>query len=415
MTDDGKVESREAELPTTGALLRNPSFFILWVAGVSYGTLRWLEILSIGLHAYDKTGSPLVVAGLMIARMAPMVLLGSYVGTLADRFDRKRLLLGGLCLVIATSATLATLAMLEELPLWALAMGTFVSGMFFTMDLTVRRALLGEAAGPNAIGRALALDSATSNATRMLGPICGGIVYEAVGLSGAYTTSAFAYVVIVALVSRLPTPGRLRDSCAESYWSSMRGALAFARTSPSIVPTLSITVIINIWAFPVLTMVPVIGRGPLELSATGVGLLASAEGAGAFLGALVLSMTVRATSYVRVYVVGSSMFLAGVIVFSLATQASWAWSALFVGGIGVAGFAAMQPTLIMASTPPEYRSRIMGLLTMCIGTGPLGIFHLGAMAEWLGPNTAVMVMAAEGVMVLLAVLAYWPVLRQRSL
>ena len=91
------------------------------------------------------------------------------------------------------------------------------------------------------------------------------------------------------------------------------------------------------------------------------------------------------------------------------------WPMLVAGGLGVAGFAAMQPTLIMAFTDPAFRCRVMGLLSVCIGTGPIGILHLGLMAEWLGPARAVTVMGLEGLVMMGLVIAVFPTLRQPGL
>jgi MFS family permease len=396
----------------TGSLLRNKDFLILWATGASYGTLRWLEILGLALFTFDQTQSPLAVAGMMFLRMLPMILFGSVIGAVADRFDRKRLLVGGIVCLGLLASTLAMLATFDLLRLWVLACAVFVSGIFFTGDLTIRRTLLGEVAGTHRLGRALALDSATSNATRMLGPLTGGIVYGWLGMQGIYIIAATVYVLVVAMVLRLGArpPRAVHDR--ESFVHSIVAAFRYVRSEPRILATLSVTVIINVWAFPVATMVPVIGRETFELSASWVGFLASAEGTGAFLGALALSWFIRPAFYLRAYVAGSCVFLLAIVVFALMPDLYAAWPALCVGGLGVAGFAAMQPTLIMAFTDPAYRSRIMGLLTVCIGTGPIGILHVGLMAEWLGPTTAVLVMGLEGLLVLGFVVWHWPTLRQ---
>ena len=75
----------------------------------------------------------------------------------------------------------------------------------------------------------------------------------------------------------------------------------------------------------------------------------------------------------------------------------------------------MQPTLILAFADPAYRSRVMGLLTVCIGTGPVGILHVGLLAEWLGPTNAVMVMSAEGILAIAWAVSHWPTLRRAEL
>ena len=85
---------------------------------------------------------------------------------------------------------------------------------------------------------------------------------------------------------------------------------------------------------------------------------------------------------------------------------------LFVGGLGEAGFSSMQATIAFTTTPPEARSRIMGLIVVCIGFGPLGVLHTGFMANWLGADIAIGIIAIEGMIATLICLWLIPALRQ---
>ncbi|MEM7403885.1 MAG: MFS transporter [Pseudomonadota bacterium] len=393
-------------------LFRQPGFATLWLTGVLYGTMRWLEVLVIALYTFELTASPLSVAGMMFLRMLPMILFGSVLGAAADRFNRLRLLQAGFVLLIITSACVAALAFSGQLALWQLAVAVFASGSVFSADLTLRRMLLGEAAGPARLGQGLALDSATSNATRMIGPLLGGLAYETLGLVGVYGIAAGCFAVLAVALGRLDASAPGPSTSTTAFTQALRDAVDYVRGRPEIQATLAVTVVINMFAFPVASMVPVIGREDFALSPAAVGLLASGEGAGAFVGALVLSWLIKPTYYIRAYVAGSAVFLSAVTLFSTASGLWPGWTLLVAGGLGVAGFAAMQPTLIMSFSAPALRGRVMGLVTVCIGTGPIGILHLGLMAEWLTPALAVRVMALEGLLLLGVLLLRFPMLRR---
>lgn len=397
----------------SSSLFSRPGFTTLWGIGAIYGTVRWLEILSVSLYTFDATRSPLIVAAMMVARMSPMMLFGSILGAYADRFNRKHLLVTGLCTMTLVTATVLALIATEHLALWHLAIAVFLSGTFFSTDFPVRRTLLGEAAGSEHMGRAMSLDSATNSATRMLGPLAGGFIFQALGLAGVYSIGFIAFVSLIFTALRLPDSSAHHVRSQESLLRSLGDAWHYARRHPGIQATLAITVIINMFAFPVATMVPVIGRETMELSAVEVGFLASAEGMGALLGALILTRIVTPARYVRFYMTGSFIFALCVALFALMATLWMAWPILFIGGLGVAGFGAMQSTLIMANAEPAYRSRMMGLLAVCIGTGPIGILHVGAMAEWIGSSNAVYIMAMEGVGALLIATLRWPHLLRR--
>ena len=168
-------------------------------------------------------------------------------------------------------------------------------------------------------------------------------------------------------------------------------------------------------AFPFATMIPVIGGEVMALSPALVGLLAAAEGTGAFLGALVIAAFGKPRHYGLFYVGGSFLFLAAVLVFSNLSGFSLAFVVLMTGGFGVAGFASMQSTILLVSASPEYRSRIMGLLAVSIGAGPFGVFHVGFLGEHFGGATAVSIIAIEGLAVMALTHKLWqPLLQPRQ-
>ncbi len=141
------------------------AFRRLWIIGALSGTVRWLEMLAIGIYVFNTTGSPLQVALLTFVRMVPMALFGAPVGAIAERINRKLLLAIGLAALTASSATLGVLMIVGAIELWHIALGAFLNGVVWTSEFPVRRNMLGEIAGMDRIGAAMGIDSATNNAT----------------------------------------------------------------------------------------------------------------------------------------------------------------------------------------------------------------------------------------------------------
>jgi len=272
----------------------------------------------------------------------------------------------------------------------------------------VRRPMLAEIAGIARMGRALALDTITANGSRMLGPLLGGALLELVGLGGAYLLGAGLYLVGVVIIA----VGKLAENPVErtqgGIWRSVFEGLQSLRTQRLMTSVLLVTIVFNLWGFPFLSMVPVIGKDSLGLSAFWVGLLTSAEGAGALLGASTVALFIRVQLYRGVYLAGVVLCMMAALGFAHSPWATTAGLALLVAGFGIAGFAAMQSTLVLVHTPPENRSRMMGVLAMCIGTAPLGLLHIGWLAGLLGPHTAITVVAIEGLAALALVCRLFP-------
>ena len=121
-----RTEDVAAIAGRSGSLLRDPGFLRVWLAGGIAGVLRWLELLAIAVYVLEITASPFLVALMTFLRMAPMFLFGIPAGALADRHDRKRLLIICLLVLAAAAAALAIVAFMGRIALWQIALGTFL-------------------------------------------------------------------------------------------------------------------------------------------------------------------------------------------------------------------------------------------------------------------------------------------------
>lgn len=394
----GAPDARSAkdERRARRALAADTNFRRLWFTGWSSESMRWLEILATSVFVFELTGSPLTVALVNLVRMLPNILVGVFMGAVAERVSRKVLVMAGLALSCAATAVLGLLAAAGAIEVWHIAAGGIINGLVFTVEFPGRRNLLGEIAGPDRVGTAMGLDSVTRNSTRVLGPALGGLLLETVGLQGTYLLAAVfhgaSFYLMAGLAYRAvrPPDGRWK------VFSNVVEGLRYIRSRRAIVGVLVITVVMNIWGFVYATMVPVIGKGELGLSAFPIGLLLSSEGLGAMLGALVIALFARPQHYAKIYLYGPVLFLLAVTAFSFSDLYLVSLAVLFAGGFGLAGFSTMQATIPFLGTAPEMRGRVMGVMSMAIGTGPIGILHLGLLANWLGAPTAVTIIAVEG-------------------
>ncbi|MEM7406806.1 MAG: MFS transporter [Pseudomonadota bacterium] len=403
----GRGESAGTAPESRLSLLKEREFVTLWMLGALASIIRWLEMLAIGVYVFDVTGSPFLVAVMTVARMAPLALAGMLSGVVAEYVNRRTLLIAGFGLMAVQSAGLALWSTLTPVPIWALIVASFANGLFWTTDFSARRTIMAEVCGVRRIGIAMSLDSITSNGTRMLGPALGGLLLQLIGLDGAFILGIFVYLIGTGLAFSLvrPPDGSGDD---QGILASMLEGLRYIRTNRALTATLMITIVFNVWGFPMTSMVPVIGKDFLQLSAFPVGLLMSAEGVGATIAALLITAYSQPRIYKRLYFFGVFLYLDMILLFA---YTGWPWLSgawLLILGLGGAAFASMQAALVLLYTKPEYRSRVMGVLAVCIGTGPLGFIHLGLLADWVGAPLALVIMALEGILALLIVAIIWP-------
>ncbi|HIB80387.1 MAG TPA: MFS transporter [Gammaproteobacteria bacterium] len=391
-----------------GELLRNREFRLIWLIGAASNTLRWLEILAVGVVVFDMTGSPFQVAFMIILRFLPMALMGAFTGVVAERVNRRVFLILSLVFMLGTSVMLTLLAFGGYLNLWVIGLSVVLNGLFWTTDNPIRRTLLGEVVRPAQIGIAMSLDTVTNSTTRFLGPLVGGIFLEFAGLEGVFLVGAVLYAgaLLLACVTQPVSARQHREH--RSMFNFLADGIRVLQTNRVLVGVLAITVIYNLWAFPFVSMIPVIGKDDLGLSPLPVGLLVSAEGAGTLIGALLVLLTRSVAHYRRLYTFGLGISLAMALIYSQMGSFLPSGAFLALEGIGAGIFAAMQAALVLLNTPPQMRSRMMGLLSVCVGLCALGFLHIGLLADWVGAQNAVLICTAEGLVALFLVCWTWP-------
>jgi MFS family permease len=394
------------------ALLSSAAFLRLWLIGGCVNTMRWFEVLSAALFTLDVTGSGFDVALVSAARTMPMFLLGAFSGVVTEAVNRKQVLLYGQVLTCLASASVALLALAGVAQPWHVAVAALVSGVVWSTEMATRRRMVGECVEGGLVSRALALDTMSNSFTRLLGPIFAGIIYQRMGLAGSFGLSACVYALAAFLAAGLQYRQDIRRLVLGNVPRELAEGLRYVRADLVIGGVLAVTVAMNLLGFPYAALVAPIGRMVFQVSPTLVGVLAASEAFGAFIGGAFLTSREPAINGRLLMVGGSIMFLACVVAMPLAPGFWFACLLLTIGGFGSAAFANMQTSLIVLHTPVHIRSRLMGLLTVCIGMGPLGILLMGTMADFVGPMLAIDLVAAIGFVAVCTIGVVW---RQREM
>ena len=383
-----------------------PDFWRLWYAGLVSSTVRWLETVVVGVVVYQQTNSAFVVAAITMLRLLPMALFGAFLGAFAETFDRRLTLAGMIGLMAITSAVLSVVAWTSTLQVWQLAVASFVNGCGWATDNPLRRMMMGEVVGRDRMGTAMALDVVGSNASRMVGPTMGGLLLAGVGIGGTFLLSVVMYTTAIAatlLVRHRIPPATGESAVLARTWE----AVAIVFRDRRLRATMVVTIIYNVFAWPVTSMIPVIGRDRLLLGPEGVGILTSLDGVGAFAGALLLARWLTPRWHASAYVGGVAVYLMALIGFALAATVVPAGAALLFTGLSGAAFATLQATIVYLLAPVDMRSRILGVLSVCIGTGPIGFLWLGWLADRIGASDAMVITGGIGLLALLAAYPMW--------
>jgi predicted MFS family arabinose efflux permease len=226
--------------------------------------------------------------------------------------------------------------------------------------------------------------------------LAGGAAYQSLGLGGAYFLSAILYLAAGITVSGLDFSQEPRKLRFGRIAIDIAEAVGVARANPAILTVVLVSIIMNMFAFSYSALIAPIGLDVYRVSPILVGALAAAEPIGAIVIGIPLSTGWLRLNGRRALLRGSLLFLIGLAAMALSP---WYWLAfvlLLIGGLGTAAFSNMQTTLILTETPPPARSRVMGIVTMCIGTGPVGVVMIGILSGQVGPPVAILMMAGLG-------------------
>jgi predicted MFS family arabinose efflux permease len=395
-------------------LHKNRAFLTFWGLGALNSTGRWLETLVFAIFVFDQTGSPFLVASMLMLRLLPMAMFGIFGGIIADRLNRYTILRIASALVAVVALILYGLSSNGLLEVWHIGLASFISGLVWSTDFPVRRTLMSDLAGPSRVSRAMSLDILAGSVTRTLGPLLGGVLYQQVGIEGAFLLGGFLYTcgwILIAMTKR-----QTETPCSEqrSVLEDIRHGLSILRDHEFLPGLLVVTIIFNVWGYPFISMVPVIAKDFLDLSDGATGFLTSAEGAGALLGAIALSILAKSEHARYFYTLSVLAYCLFAFTFSLSTVLWLSAALLVIVGFVSAAFGAMQSTLVLLNSPTGYQRQMMGVLSVCIGTAPIGFLHIGFLADQFGATTACSITAIEGTLAMIIAIWRWPSLLRRQ-
>ena len=407
--DETEVSSRFR----TFRSLRNPVFRRLWMAGWVWYVSRMMEMAVLSWLVLDLTDSPSQVALVGVFRMAPMFLLGFVAGSVSDRFPRKYVMISTQIVnVVVVGGMLAVLVRGGVEP-WHAYLATFLTGSAWAVDFSARRAYFAEIFRGDALTNAISLDVVALTGSSIIGPLFAGTIIELVDFSGSYGLMFGLYLAAGWVLFTIPKTESMGIE-KTPVLRHLKESVTALVTNRALLAALTITVSLNFFGFPFLIMVPVIGRDVLGANAFLYGVLAGAAGIGSLTGAIIIASR-QIRNHGQVYSLGSAFMLAILVLFSLSEWYGVSLVLLMVAGIGMAGFATMQPTIALRAVGPEMRGRAMGAIALGIGASPLGMLTVGWMAEPenLGPQMALAVLTGTGFVVIMLLRLALPELRGR--
>jgi len=383
-------------------VLRHRDFRLLWFGQLISTTGQMMQTITLAWHIFELTDSTFQVGLLAFAGFVPFIILSFVGGAVADRVNRKRVILVTQSASLTATLTLVTATVggfVSPSLLYAIA---FVIGGTRAFDAPARQALIPNLVPRSELGAALTLNTMLRQLATTIGPGLGGVLIGVAGVGTAYAVNATTFVAVIAALL-LMRPVAQTPGAASSRVDLVLGGLRFVRREPIVLSLLALDFVVVVLGSTEALM-PAFARDILEVGPEGLGLLYAAPAVGALVGALLLGAIGSGWRSIAIVLVVSAFFGLFVLGFGLSRFFPLALLFLLASGfVDVIG-EVMRATIIQLRTPDEVRGRVTSLSVIFTAGGPqLGQLHSGVIASMAGPAGAAVI---GGTAVLLAVSAF---------
>ena len=374
-----------------------------------------MELLVLGYLIFDLTDSAFQVGLIAVFLNAPRPALSLFAGLIADRLDRRRVLVGVHASYVIIAAILLVLLLTGNIHPWYVFIAILIQGIAKVLDDPSRRTAIFDLAGQDRIANAMSLEAMTNNFGKILGPLAGGVLIRLIGFPGSYATLVILDLASLLLMLQLKLPKKgIPVVSQEAVWRSLLDGIRESLSNRMVLGVLSMSLIMNALVFPIQYFIPVIASDVLGVGTTLGGLLGSAEGFGTIIGASLIALKRNIGYHGRLFSAGALVVATAVTLMAWSPWFGVSFTLLLLGGVGQAGFSTMQSTILLLASQPEMRGRIMGSQGLVNGLGHLvGGTEIGAIASAFGITLAIGLNAGVGIFLILSVIALTPLVWQR--
>lgn len=391
---------RKATRVKTFESLANPHFRLLWFGMLASYLAMNVNIFARGILALDLSGSATALGFVTMVRGLPQLFLSPIGGVIADRVDKRKLL-------IITQMMMGTIAVINVvliatglIEIWHLALLSLIEGFIFAFNMPSRQAIVPELVSDEELTNAVALNNSGMNLTRILGPAMGGVLlgFGARGMELAFLAVALCYCGFTFALYKLPRERRVTRPKKAPFVQQLTGGVKYIFATPALLALMGLAFIPILFGQPYQTLLPVFGREVYHISDGQIGLLSAASGLGALVGSLVVA-SLGAFPRKSLLQAGFGVVF-GVTLVGLALTPMYGAALVWVFFVGLCGnaYMSLNSTMIMSTTDRAYHGRVMSVYMMTWSLMPLSTLPIGTAVDTFGVQPTV---AVAGVLVTL--------------
>lgn len=383
-----RPEPRSARSPRGGvalAPLRHRNYALVWAAGLISNIGTWMETVAVGDLIAGNTGQAGWTALVAAAGFLPMGLMGPIGGAIADRFDRRRLLVAMTATQAVCAVGLAVLAATGNASPGAVAVLVFVAGCVAGLGFPAYSAMLPDLVPTDQVLAAMSLNQAGWNLGRVIGPALAGLAIAVGSHTAALVINAASFLAMLVALRLLRLEPREIVADGTGLWARIRVGARAARSEPGVASAILMISIVALTASPFIALIPAMARVRFDGGSSLTSWLVTAQGVGAVAGALLLPGLAERLGRHRMLLLSFVLLPASLVLYGLAPHPAAAVAALvLVGATYMFAFSGIG-TVVQLRAPAELRARVLSFYFLALGVlYPVGATIQGPIADRIG-------------------------------
>ena len=368
---------------------RYPDFFWFWWSYFLSNVGSWMQAVAQGWLLYELTESPLVLGLFSLFRSSLLLAFFFLGGLMADRWDRRLLMIWIQIISLLSALILGFLTTLSIVQVWHIMVLGAINSTVWAFEQPVRHSLIPQLVKREDLPNAIALNAIVWQGAGLLGPSLVGFLVDWIHIDGCFYVNAVSYVCVVGALLRMHIP-QAAETRSHRLTQSISDGFAYIRREKLIFILLVTTSLFNIFGRSYLTLLPVIAKDVLQLGASGLGFIAAGPGLGTIVGSLAVAAIAKSDVKRNVLVLLLLGYASSLILFTSASHIQTAFGALVVVGALSIAFDTLVNTIIQLAVDDAYRGRVMGFHGMAsAGLREFGGVQAGFIAEWTSAGFAI--------------------------
>ena len=374
--------------------LKIRNFRLYWLGMLISLIGTWIQSIAQSWLVFELTGSAFLLGVVGFLNTIPIFLLSLFGGVVADRTNKKSILLFTQHTFMVLAFILAVLTQMKLITPVQIMIIALLNGVVMAFDAPSRQAVVVELVGKTHLLNAIALNSAAFNSARIIGPALAGMLIAVVGMSGCFYINGISFLPVIAALLLIKVDIEPKHKIKSNVMKDLFEGLNFIKNNPTILILITMVGIMSLFGVSYLILMPVFAQDVLAVGIKGFGVLMSAAGLGALAAALILARLSDFKDKGKLLFFSTIIFCISLLMFSLSRVYEFSLVALvFIGWSSVTATSLIN-TVLQIIVPDNFRGRIMSVFMFTFaGVMPFGNLFAGSLTQVIGASLTVLISA----------------------